>query len=352
MNPERFAHPLRLPTRRRHPSAILVNGRRVSDSTVDFDAIPISAVERIEILSDSAAALHGGHAIGGAINIVLRRDHEGAEVQASLERPTGAGGDAEHGSVLWGGAIGDGHMVIGADVFRRQEIRNADRDYSRASWTPGGSFADAAGVSVGGNTLLIPTRRYDEDGNIVEEYVRDATRNAIARPLGDCMGRAYTGVLADPYNLPGTGCGVAYDEIAWSTERREQESLFLDLGHPLGEDVDLYAGVWFAQSDVVSPRYAPSVGEFSFTPSRELRDKFLDDPDIVGLPDKLTVVHRFVGHGNRDLSGMDLIGGALNVGDRGPSTDPTFPGTSGADATLDSIRGRTLFLTAKVSFDP
>ena len=49
---------------------------------------------------------------------------------------------------------------------------------------------------------------------------------------------------------------------------------------------------------------------------------------------------------------MDVIGGALNVGDRGPSTDPTFPGTSGADATLDSIRGRTLFLTAKVSFDP
>ena len=43
-----------------------------------------------------------------------------------------------------------------------------------------------------------------------------------------------------------------------------------------------------------------SVGEFSFTPSQELRDELLEDPDIVGLPDKLTVVHRFVGHGNRD----------------------------------------------------
>ena len=62
-------------------TAILVNGRRISDSTFDLDTLPISAVERVEILSDTAAALHGGHAIGGAINIVLRRGFEGVEVQ-------------------------------------------------------------------------------------------------------------------------------------------------------------------------------------------------------------------------------------------------------------------------------
>ena len=162
--------------------AILVNGRRVSDSTIDLDALPISAVERIEILSDSAAALHGGHAIGGAINIVLRLSHEGVEVQAGADRPTSAGGDTEHGSALWGGTLGDSHVVIGADVFRRQEIRNADRDYSRASWTPGGPFADTAGVSVGGNTIFIPV-----DGG------------SVARPLGDCQGSGYTGVLTDPF---------------------------------------------------------------------------------------------------------------------------------------------------------
>ena len=64
-------------------TAVLVNGRRVSDSGFDLDALPISAVERIEILSDSAAAMHGGHAIGGAVNIVLRRNDEGVEVQVS-----------------------------------------------------------------------------------------------------------------------------------------------------------------------------------------------------------------------------------------------------------------------------
>ena len=51
-------------------------------------------------------------------------------------------------------------------------------------------------------------------------------------------------------------------------------------------------------------------------------------------------------------SGMELTGGIHNVGDRGPSTDPTLPGSSGADTSLDSVRGRTLFLTVEVPFDP
>lgn len=46
-----------------------------------------------------------------------------------------------------------------------------------------------------------------------------------------------------------------------------------------------------------------------------------------------------------------IIGGVLDIGDRGLSTDPTLPGSSGADIRLDSARGRTLFLTARFSFD-
>ena len=271
--------------------AILVDGRpgSGSTSTIDLDALPISAVERIEILNDSAAALHGGHAIGGAINIVLRHDFEGAEARLSGERPSEAGGDSEHASVLWGGAIGDGHMVIGTDVLRRDEIRNADREFSRARWTPGGSFADTASVSVGGNTVIIPT-----------------SGETIARPIGECTGSAYTGTLANPYGLSGSGCGFAYDDIAWGWERRERETVFLEFDHPLGEDGELYANARYARTDRFEPRYAPSVGTFRFEPSQMLKDTLLADPEIVALPENdegrtlLTVVHRFVGHGNRD----------------------------------------------------
>ena len=300
-------------------AAILVNGRRVSDSTIDFDALSLSAVDRVEILSDSAAALHGGHAIAGAVNIVLRRDFEGVEVQASGDLPTGAGGDTGHGSVLWGGALGRGHVTVGAEVFRRQEIGYADRDYSRASWTPGGGpFADASGVSVGGNTVFIPI-----DGG------------SVARPLGDCRGSAFTGVLTEPFGISGTGCGFAWAEIAWSWERRERKSLFLDLDHPLAEeaDADVYVDVRVARDNIASPRYAPSVGTFSFTPSEALRRQLLQDPGIGTLPDRLSVAHRFVGHGNRDWR-TDLEEYDFTLGVRGRR----FSGGIGYDAHLRYYR--------------
>ena len=47
---------------------------------------------------------------------------------------------------------------------------------------------------------------------------------------------------------------------------------------------------------------------------------------------------------------VDLTAGIFNVGDRGPATDPTRPGAAGAVETLDSLRGRTFFLTTKMSF--
>ena len=62
--------------------AYLVNGRRIADSTVDLSTLPAAAVERIEVLQGGAAALHGGHAAAGAINIVLKRGDDGLEVTA------------------------------------------------------------------------------------------------------------------------------------------------------------------------------------------------------------------------------------------------------------------------------
>ena len=175
-------------------AAFPVDGRPVSDPELMFilESLPISAVERIQILNGSAAALHGGAAIGGAINIVLRRDVQGIEAQTTFHRPTDPGGDGEHASALWGGPLGDGHLLIGVDVFRRAEVRRADRDCSRAAWTPGGSFADTVGVSENGNTVCIPTVSRDGNGNPIQN-VANATGLSIACSLGDCRGSSYTG---------------------------------------------------------------------------------------------------------------------------------------------------------------
>ena len=129
-----------------------------------------------------------------------------------------------------GGKVGRGHLVIGADVFRRGEIRSADRAYSRASWTEGGAFTDTAGVSIGGNTLFIPTA----DGT-------------VARHLGDCSGQGYTGILDRPGGYSGTGCGFAYADFAWERARLDRQSLFASLDYPLDKNATLYFDGRFAQ---------------------------------------------------------------------------------------------------------
>jgi iron complex outermembrane receptor protein len=62
--------------KRRHTSALVnVNGTIGRGSTgVDLNAIPASAIERIEILRDGAAAQYGSDAIAGVINIILKSD--------------------------------------------------------------------------------------------------------------------------------------------------------------------------------------------------------------------------------------------------------------------------------------
>ena len=238
-------------------------------------------MERVEVLNGGAPALHGERAIAGAVNIVLRRGYEGVEATAFAGRPTDAGGDSEQGSALWGGAVGQGRMTIGVDVFRSEEIPDAAREHSRAKWTPGGTFADATGVSTGGNTVRIPTA----DGT-------------IARPLGDCPTDTYTGELAEPFGLDGTGCGFAYADISWGVARSERESLFLTYDQPLNETTDAYLDARFATSESLE-RFAPSVGTFDVdfdTISGEIQSV----QGITPSQDKVRVSHRFIAHGNRE----------------------------------------------------
>ncbi|RNF84134.1 TonB-dependent receptor [Lysobacter psychrotolerans] len=70
-----------------HRALVLVNGRRwvgstALDGATDLNSIPSVAVERIEVLTGSAAALYGSGAIGGVINIVMRDGIDGFEANA------------------------------------------------------------------------------------------------------------------------------------------------------------------------------------------------------------------------------------------------------------------------------
>ena len=64
----------------------LLNGRRVAPSGignyVDLSVIPMVAVDRIEVLADGASAIYGSDAVGGVVNVILRKRFDGAQTRA------------------------------------------------------------------------------------------------------------------------------------------------------------------------------------------------------------------------------------------------------------------------------
>lgn len=68
---------------------VLFNGKRMAAQPgaagggvtgVDLNLIPLSAVDRIEVLTDGASAIYGSDAVSGVVNIILKKDYRGAEV--------------------------------------------------------------------------------------------------------------------------------------------------------------------------------------------------------------------------------------------------------------------------------
>ena len=169
---------------------ILVNGRPYATTAHNLDTLPLSAVDRIEVLRAESLGTIGGHAaVRGAFNLVLRKDLGGFDVRTVARLPSRDGGDARQGSVVWGGAIGaGGHMTLGVDILDREEIVGSTREHSRSEWTEGGSFAEARNVSVGGNTVYI----FDTSAGALRPWRSARATRSTATPARSATRRGST----------------------------------------------------------------------------------------------------------------------------------------------------------------
>src|SRR6266850_3236001 len=83
------------------PTLVLLDGQRVVSSAfsggqaIDINSIPISMIDRIEVLKDGASAIYGSDAIGGVINIITRKNYNGVEISGRYGFPTE--GPKDHG---------------------------------------------------------------------------------------------------------------------------------------------------------------------------------------------------------------------------------------------------------------
>ncbi|MGS0496975.1 TonB-dependent receptor [Pseudoalteromonas sp. S1727] len=118
---------------------VLVNGRRMiasgtgAASTVDLNTIPVSMIKQVEVLKDGASAVYGTDAVAGVVNIILKDDFEGLDM--NLNSAITGEGDAEETSfdLTLGGSFDRGNVVIGLQYTDRGEASQGDRDFSKCA---------------------------------------------------------------------------------------------------------------------------------------------------------------------------------------------------------------------------
>ncbi len=176
---------------RRHQTALVNNftyGMGAGSSGVDLNAIPASAVERIEVLRDGASAQYGSDAIAGVVNFVVKEGEFTPFVNADIGRYAtqdyGDDGTTVNANGGWGVKLGRGSLGIFGEY--------RDRDPTNRAW------ADPFEVAGTGEADSI-----NSIGQVVEK------RNPVPQPnhhWGDGLERDYLSFLnfRMPLNEAGT----------------------------------------------------------------------------------------------------------------------------------------------------
>jgi len=138
---------------------VLVNGRRMissgtgAASSVDLNTIPVSMIQRIEVLKDGASAVYGTDAVAGVVNVILKRDYDGFEM--NIQTGMSGEGDADESSIDFtlGGSSDKGNIVVGMQYTDRGEASQADRDFSKCPIAEGddGLFCAGSVYAEGGH---------------------------------------------------------------------------------------------------------------------------------------------------------------------------------------------------------
>lgn len=162
---------------------VLVNGRRWVGGTglggaVDLNTIPTAAVERIEVLKDGASVIYGSDAIAGVVNVILRRDFDGAEANAYFGQFDKGDGTRQAYDFTVGSAGERWSAMVGIGYVKEEPVMAGDRTISAvplyrsspgfggSSTTPDGRFGicpdtDGNGVVCDtGDPLMNPDGEY------------------------------------------------------------------------------------------------------------------------------------------------------------------------------------------------
>ena len=228
---------------------VLLNGRRIapqgSGTSVNLNAIPMSAVERVEILTDGASALYGSDAIAGVINFILKKNVQGGTLEATYGGPEDKGGNAWNTNVTYGFGDLDENRFNVLVSYRHDEqskLKATDRSFARSSYIP---------VSYGGKNYI---------------YDRTSTSTAPANATVAFNNKASSSVMFNPYLAANGNCGptnyvTATNDKACGFDggstveivpESKRDSLFARGTYKLSDNLNAFAEVALSRFDLTA----------------------------------------------------------------------------------------------------
>jgi iron complex outermembrane receptor protein len=247
---------------------VLLDGRRLapqgSGSAVNLNAIPMSAVERVEILTDGASALYGSDAIAGVINFILKKNYRGVGAETNYTTP----GDSRAGqsysaslTVGFGNLEDDRFNVIAS--YRHDEaapLKATDRSFASSSYLP---FSHNGQNYIFDRTSTSGTM----PANVVVDF-KDKGRDPIGfSPYllknGNCPAEhVVSSVNKDNVTR---NCGYNSAPTVQIVPQNKRDSFFTKATFKASDDIQLFTEVALSRLDLTA-RIAPNVVSFNIDP--------------------------------------------------------------------------------------
>jgi iron complex outermembrane receptor protein len=216
----------------------LLNGRRLAPAGfgnfVDISAIPLSAVERIEVLADGASATYGADAVAGVVNVILRNDFDGVETGIHGGAATRGGMEEFGASVLLGRNWADGEAMIAFDYRTRGGLAAAEREIT----------SDSDLRRYGGTNF---SRTQANPGNIIRVGANAVT---FAIPEGqDGTSLSQSELLAGVRNFQNTNEGT------WLYPDQESRTVFASIRQSMSPQVEVFFDALASDRHAYSERF-------------------------------------------------------------------------------------------------
>lgn len=270
---------------------VLVDGRRrpiagqgnrstnTRHGFVELNTIPLGMVERIEVLSDGASALYGSDAIGGVINVVLKKNYRGAELVTDYRGAFDGGAHERHATLSGGFTSADARLrgMVSVDYYDRAPLWASQRAFSAEQDHSGRiTHYDATGKPVHGFDFRLnwsyPPLVQARTGNLNGVLAPDGqpTRFALvpAGAIATPAAAGFTGVAAT------SAAGISRmntSRFIMLVSPQETNSARASFEYDLGHGLVAYAGVsgsavrgrFEAQPPVSSPSASTGFGNYA-----------------------------------------------------------------------------------------